>query len=287
MRIGITFPHGEIGNDPIAIRDWAQAAEGLGYDHILIYDHVLGPGRSTRPDMGDNYTSDNPIHEVFVLLGYLAGQTSRIGLATGVLILPQRQTALVAKQAAQIDLLSGGRLRLGVGVGWNAVEYEGLNENFQDRGARSEEQIAVLRAFWSDTAITFKGRWHTIDDAGINPLPVQRPIPIWIGGMAESALRRAAQLGDGWFPLSPPDDEARARLARLRDYAREAGRAPSALGIEPQLVLSQIGERTAVDHAARWRELGATHIGVNVTGLGLASPQEQIRKLATVKDLLG
>jgi alkanesulfonate monooxygenase SsuD/methylene tetrahydromethanopterin reductase-like flavin-dependent oxidoreductase (luciferase family) len=144
-----------------------------------------------------------------------------------------------------------------------------------------------MRALWSDTAITFKGRWHTIDDAGINPLPVQRPIPVRIGGMAESALRRAGQLGDGWFPLSPPDDEARARLARLRDYAREAGRDPAALGIEPQLVLSQIGERGAADHAARWRDLGATHIGVNVTGLGLASPQAHIRRLGDVKALLG
>jgi probable F420-dependent oxidoreductase len=241
MRVGIVFPQSEIGNDPIAIRDWAQAAEGLGYDHILIYDHVLGPGRATRPDLGDNYTSDNPIHEVFVLMGYLAGQTSRIGLATGVLILPQRQTVLVAKQAAAVDLLSGWRLRLGVGIGWNAVEYEGLNENFENRGARSEGQIAVLRALWSDTAITYKGRWHTIDDAGINPLPVQRPIPIWIGGMAEAALKRAGRSGDAWLPLPAPLDEIPPMLERLHGYARDAGRDPSALGIGPQLVLSQVG----------------------------------------------
>jgi probable F420-dependent oxidoreductase len=286
MRIGIVFPQGEIGNDPLVIRDWAQAAEGLGYDHILFYDHVLGPGRSTRPDLGDNYTSDNPIHEVFVLMGYLAGQTSRIGLATGILILPQRQTALVAKQAAEVDLLSGGRLRLGIGVGWNAVEYEGLNEDFSTRGARSEEQIAVLRALWSDTAITFKGRWHTIDDAGINPLPLQRPIPLWIGGMAESTLKRAGRLGDAWLPLPAPLDEIPPMLERLRGYARDAGRDPSAIGIGPQLVLSQVGEAGAADFAARWRDLGATHLSVNVSDLGIKTPQAQIDKLRAVKELL-
>ncbi|HET7041206.1 MAG TPA: LLM class F420-dependent oxidoreductase [Gemmatimonadales bacterium] len=286
MRIGIVFPQGEIGNDPLVIRDWAQAAEGLGYDHILFYDHVLGPGRATRPGLGDNYTSDNPIHEVFVLMGYLAGQTSRIGLATGVLILPQRQTALVAKQAAEVDLLSGGRLRLGVGIGWNAVEYEGLNEDFQNRGARSEEQIKVLRALWSDTAITYRGRWHTIDDAGINPLPVQRPIPIWIGGMAEATLKRAGRLGDAWLPLPGPLEEIPPMLERLRGYAREAGRDPSAIGIGPQLVLSQVGEGGAADYAARWRDLGATHLSVNVSDLGITGPQAQIDKLRAVKELL-
>jgi probable F420-dependent oxidoreductase len=287
MRVGIVFPQSEIGNDPIVIRDWAQAAEGLGYDHILVYDHVLGPGRTTRPDLGDNYTSDQPIHEIFVLLGYLAGQTSRIGLTTGVLILPQRQTALVAKQAAAVDLFSGGRLRLGVGVGWNAVEYEGLNEDFTNRGARSEEQIAVLRALWSATAITYRGRWHTIDDAGINPLPVQRPIPIWLGGMAESTLKRAGRLADGWLPMPAPDDESRAKLERLRDYAREAGRDPATIGIGPQLVLSQVGEANAAGHAARWRDLGATHLSVNVSGLGYRTPREQIAALRTMKEMLG
>jgi probable F420-dependent oxidoreductase len=288
MRIGVTFPQTEIGNDPIAIRDWAQAVEGLGYAHILVFDHVLGAARSTRPDWGESrYDSDTPFHEVFVLYGYLAALTSRVELVTGVVILPQRQTALVAKQAATLDLLSGGRLRLGVGVGWNPVEYESLNEDFGNRGARSEEQIAAMRALWSDTAITFQGRWHTIDNAGINPLPVQRPIPIWIGGMAESTLKRVGRIGDGWFPLRPPDDEARAMLGRLHDYTRAAGRDPSTIGVEPSLPLRQVGEAGAADYIARWRDLGATHISINCMGAGFTSPQQHIDALRRVKEALG
>ncbi len=287
MHIGVTFPQTEIGNDPLAIRDWAQAAEGLGYDHILVSDYVLGAGRTTRPNWRGNYSSDDPFHEVFVLYGYLAALTSRVELVTGVLVLPQRQTALVAKQAATLDLLSGGRLRLGVGVGWNDVEYEGLNEDFGTRGARSEEQIAVLRALWTRSTITVKGRWHTITDAGINPLPIQRPIPVWMGGMTEPALKRTGRLGDGWFPLHAPDDEARAMLDRLHGYAREVGRDPAAIGIEPHLNLRQVGEANAADYLASWRDLGATHISVNCVGIGLKSPQEHIDTLRRVKALLG
>jgi len=287
MRIGATFPQTEIGNDPIAIRDWAQAAEGAGYDHILVFDHVLGAGRSTRPDWGGPYDSDTPFHEVFVLYGYLAALTRQIELVTGVVILPQRQTALVAKQAATLDLLSGGRLRLGIGVGWNAVEYDGLNENFRDRGARSEEQIAVLRALWSDTTVTFEGRWHTLANAGINPLPVRRPIPIWIGGGAEATLARVGRIGDGWFPQLPPDDEARTALERLRGYAERAGRDPGAIGIEPRINLGRVREEDAAAYLAGWRDLGATHISVNFMGAGFATPQQHIGALGRVRALLG
>ncbi len=287
MRIGATFPQTEIGNDPIAIRDWAQAAEGAGYDHILVFDHVLGAGRSTRPDWGGPYDSDTPFHEVFILYGYLAVLTRQIELVTGVVILPQRQTALVAKQAATLDLLSGGRLRLGIGVGWNAVEYDGLNENFRDRGARSEEQIAVLRALWSDTAVTFEGRWHRIANAGINPLPVRRPIPIWIGGGAEATLARVGRIGDGWFPQLPPDDEARTALERLRGYAERAGRDPGAIGIEPRINLGRVREEDAAAYLAGWRDLGATHISVNFMGAGFATPQQHIGALGRVRALLG
>ena len=228
-----------------------------------------------------------PFHEVFVLYGYFAALTSRIELVTGVVILPQRQTALVAKQAASLDVLSGGRLRLGVGVGWNAVEYDGLNENFHNRGVRSEEQIAVMRALWTDTTITYKGRWHTLDNAGINPLPVQRPIPIWIGGMSEPVLKRIGRVGDGWFPQRPPDDEARAMLARLHDYTHAAGRDPSAVGIEPRINLGQVGEADAADYLARWRDLGATHISINFMNAGFKTPQEHIDALRRLKGLLG
>ncbi len=286
MRIGATFPQTEIGNDPIAIRDWAQAAEGAGYDHILVFDHVLGAGLSTRPDWRGPYNSATPFHEVFVLYGFFAALTSRVELVTGVVILPQRQTALVAKQAASLDLLSGGRFRLGVGVGWNAVEYEGLNENFHNRGARIEEQIAVMRALWSDTAIDFKGRWHTIDNAGINPLPTQRPIPIWIGGTAEPVLERIGRIGDGWFPQRPPDDEARAAIERLRGYAERAGRAPEAIGIEPRINLSQTREADAAAFLEGWRAIGATHITVNFMGAGFKSLQEHLDALRRVRELL-
>ncbi len=287
MRIGVVFPQTEIGNDPVAIRDYAQAVEEQGYHHILIYDHVLGASTANRPDWRGTYTSETPFHEPFVLFGYFAAVTQRVELVTGVIILPQRQTVLVAKQAAEVDVLSGGRLRLGVGVGWNQVEYEGLNENFRNRGARSEEQIAVLRALWTQPVVTFKGRWHQINEAGINPLPVQRPIPIWIGGHADVTLKRTARLGDGWMPLLPPDDKAKAIIERLRAYMREAGRDPEAVGIEARLNISQTPEAEWAAHADAWRNLGATHLCINTMGAGFTSPQAHIDALRRVKDVLG
>jgi probable F420-dependent oxidoreductase len=182
MQLGVVFPQTEIGNDPSIIRDYAQTAEGLGYSHILAYDHVLGASVKNRTDWRGPYTSDTPFHEPFVLFGYMASITERVGFTTGVIILPQRQTALVAKQAAQVDLLSGGRLRLGVGIGWNEVEYEALGEEFGNRGRRMEEQVELLRRLWTEPVVDFTGRWHRVPEAGINPLPVQRPIPVWIGG---------------------------------------------------------------------------------------------------------
>jgi probable F420-dependent oxidoreductase len=205
MRIGAVFPQMEIGDDPGAIRSWAQAVEELGYQHVLAFEHVLGAGTDTRPGWQHAYTSETLFHEVFVLFGYLAAVTSRVELVTGVLVLPQRQTALVAKQAAEVDVLSGGRLRLGVGVGWNEVEYQALGASFGDRGARSEEQVEVLRRLWAEPTITYSGRWHQVDNAGINPLPVRRRIPVWFGGHAEAALRRVGRVGDGWLPELGPD----------------------------------------------------------------------------------
>ncbi|MDP9364111.1 MAG: LLM class F420-dependent oxidoreductase, partial [Chloroflexota bacterium] len=235
MRIGVTFPQTEFGNDPIALRDYAQTVEGLGFTHFLAYDHVLSVDTANRPGWSGAYSLEHPFHEVFVLLGYVAAVTARLELVTGVLILPQRQTALVAKQAAEVDLLSGGRLRLGVGVGWNAVEFEGLSKDFHDRGARSEEQIALLRALWTAPSITFDGRWERVVEAGVAPLPVQRPIPVWIGGYAEATLRRVGRIGDGWFPWREPNDAMRGAVERLRGYAQDAGRDPASIGLEPQL----------------------------------------------------
>ncbi len=286
MRIGAVFPQTEIGNDPAAIRAWAQAVEELGYKHVLAFDHVLGAGAGARPGWRGAYTSDDPFHEVFVLFGYLAAVTREVELVTGVLVLPQRQTALVAKQAAEVDVLSGGRMRLGVGVGWNQVEYEALGETFGDRGVRSEEQVEVLRALWAEPTITYSGRWHRIDNAGIKPLPVRRRIPVWFGGNAEATLRRVGRLGDGWLPQRGPDEVARGMLDRVRGYAREAGRAPQEIGFEPRLGLRQVGESGWADFAAGWRELGATHLCVNTMGLGLATAGDHVAALRDVLRVL-
>jgi probable F420-dependent oxidoreductase len=287
MRIGTIFPQTEIGSDPVAVRDYAQAVEDLGYQHITAYDHVLGASTANRPDWRGAYTSDSMFHEIFVLFGYLAAITRRVELVPGVLILPQRQTALVAKQVAEVDVLSGGRLRLGVGVGWNPVEFEALGEDFHTRGARIEEQIAVLRALWTQPVVDFHGRWHQITAAGINPLPVQRPIPVWMGGYAENVLRRIGRVADGWLPQRPPDDTARAAVALVRAAAREAGRTEDAVGIQARLSIGQVPEARWTQHADGWRALGATYLDINTMGAGLASPQDHIAALRHVKDVLG
>ncbi|HEY0606268.1 MAG TPA: LLM class F420-dependent oxidoreductase [Herpetosiphonaceae bacterium] len=287
MHIGAVFPQTEIGTDPGAIRTYAQSVEEMGYRHILIYDHVLGASTSTRPDWRGPYTSDTLFHEPFVLFGYFAACTQQIELVTGVIILPQRQTALVAKQAAEVDVLSGGRLRLGIGVGWNPVEYEGLNEEFGNRGARSEEQIQVLRQLWTEPVVTFKGRWHQIEAAGIKPLPVQRPIPIWIGGGADKVLERTARIGDGWFPQMPPDNTAREAIRRLRAYAEAAGRDPGTIGVEARLSIGRVPESGWREYVEGWRDLGATHLSINTMDAGLASPQEHIDALRHARAVIG
>jgi len=281
MRIGAVFPHTEIGADPGVIRAWAHAVEELGYRHVQAFDHVLGAGVDTRPGWR-GYASDDLFHEVFVLFGYLAAISESLEFATGVLVLPQRQTALVAKQAAEVDVLSGGRLRLGVGVGWNDVEYEALGEQFGTRGRRLDEQIEVLRALWAQPTITYSGRWHHIDNAGINPLPPRRRIPVWIGGNSEAALRRAGTVGDGWLPQRAPDDEGRRLVERVREHARAAGRTTDEIGVEPRLTLAQVPRPGWAEFAAGWRDLGATHLCVNTMGFELASLDEHIAILGEV-----
>jgi probable F420-dependent oxidoreductase len=272
MRIGAVFPQTEIGSDPGVIREYIAAVEAMGFDHLVIYDHVVGASVEHRPDWRGSYTSEALFHEPFVLFGYLAALTTRLELVTGVIILPQRQTVLVAKQTAEVDVLSGGRMRLGVGIGWNEVEYEALGEDFHTRGRRLEEQIEVLRALWTQPVVTFSGKWHTINEAGLNPLPVRRPIPIWLGGAADVVMKRIARLGDGWMPQMPPNDRARELVTQLREYTRAAGRAEDEVGVEARLGLGQIRDEAGWAAFARgWRELGATHLDLNTMDAGFTA----------------
>ncbi|MET9317155.1 LLM class F420-dependent oxidoreductase [Kribbella sp. NPDC003505] len=280
MKIGAVFPQLEIGADPKVVRDWATTVEDAGYNHVLAYDHVLGADPANRPGW-TGYTDKSLFHEVFVLFGFLAGITTELELVTGVLVLPQRQTALVAKQAAEVDVLSGGRLRLGVGIGWNHVEYQALGVPFRQRGALLEEQVDVLRRLWADPVISYDGKYHEIEEAGLNPLP-GRKIPIWFGGSADAVLRRTGRIGDGWMPQSAPDETAREQLAQIRRAAEESGRDPAAIGIEARLTLGAVPEQDWRAFADGWRELGATHLGVNTMKLGLSRPEEHAQVLRDV-----
>ena len=279
MRLGVVFPQTEIGSDRVVIKDYAQAAEELGYSHILAYDHVIGANLASRPGWQPPYSHLDTFHEPLVLYGYLAGLTKTIELTTGIIILPQRQTVLVAKQAATIDVLSGGRLRFGIGIGWNPVEYEALGQDFKNRGQRSEEQVELLRQLWTRELVTFHGRWHTVIDAGINPLPIQRPIPIWFGGTDDRALRRLARLGDGWFPLMNPDDKCRAAIEKVRSYAREAGRDPEKIGIEGRISHGAGSEEAWRAELQAWKSLGATHASFNTMKANLPSPRAHIEAI--------
>ena len=289
MNIGVVFPQVEIGQDPAAIRDYAQAVEALGYTHILVFDHVLGANPERPGGWKGPYTFRHAFHEPFVLFGFLAAATRRVELVTGILILPQRQTALVAKQAAAVDVLSGGRLRLGVGVGWNAVEFEALGESFTNRGKRIEEQIDVMRALWTKELLTFEGQWHRIPDAGINPLPHRRPIPIWMGGESDVVVKRAARLADGWMPHFRPGAEAQAVVDRLHGSIKEAGRDPASFGIEGRMTLSQVPPEQRTKELAGWRAMrGVTHLSIHTVGLGLKAPGEHVKALEDFKkDVLG
>jgi len=288
VHIGVVFPQVEIGADPGAIRDYAQAVEAMGYTHILTFDHVLGANPDRPGGWKGPYTYRHSFHEPFVLFGFLAAATRRVELVTGILILPQRQTALVAKQAAAVDVLSAGRLRLGVGVGWNAVEFEALGERFTNRGARIEEQIAVLRALWARDLVTIEGQWHRVTGAGLNPLPPRPTIPIWMGGESEPVVRRAARLADGWMPHFRPGPEAQAIVDRLHGLVREAGRDPAAFGIEGRMTLAQVPLEQRDAELAAWRKMrGITHLCVHTVGLGLKTPTEHVQALERFKkDLL-
>jgi probable F420-dependent oxidoreductase len=278
MQIGVVFPQTEIGADVGAVRAYAERVEELGFRHVLAYDHVLGADPQVHQGWAGPYDVRTTFHEPFVLFGFLAAVTA-LELVTGIIILPQRQTALVAKQAAEVDLLTRGRFRLGVGIGWNAVEYEALGKDFGDRGVRSEEQIALLRRLWTEPTVTFDGAYEHVTGAGLAPLPVQRPVPIWIGGASPRAYRRIGRLADGWFPMVPPGprlDEAR---AIVEEAAVGSGRDPARLGMEGRISWSD-GVEAVVKHAGRWRDAGATHTAVNTMGAGLGSVDGHLEALA-------
>ena len=286
MNIGVVFPQTEIGSDPAVVKDFAQAVEALGYSHLLVFDHVLGADPNREGGWTGTYDKDTQFHEPFVLFGYLAGVTDRIELVTGVLILPQRQTALVAKQAAEVDILSGGRLRLGVGTGWNQVEYEALNEDFHNRGRRQAEQVDVLRRLWADEVVDYRGKWHRIDRASINPRP-GRAIPIWFGGRHPAMLRRMARLGDGWFPLLAPGDELTGLLAQVKDDIRAAGRDPAAFGVEGFTNYANGDPDRWRRQVDGWKAAGATHVSLRTMNAGLASPRDHIEAIRRYKDAIG
>ena len=282
MKIGVVFPQTEIGSDPAAIKAYAQTAESLGFSHIMAYDHILGANPRRPGGWLGPYTFNDPFHEPLVLYSFMTGLTERIEFVTGILILPQRETAVVAKQAATLDLLSNGRLRLGVGIGWNKVEYTALNQDFHTRGRRIEEQVQLLRRLWTEPLVTYNGRWHTIPDAGLNPLPIQRPIPIWFGGHADAVLRRTARMGDGWMPTYRTAAEAAPALAKLDKYLAENGRTRQDIGIEARLHLRHGSLDMLLERMQAWADAGASHISFNTMGVGLSAPEQHLHVIREI-----
>jgi len=266
MQLGCSLPIGDIGTDPAVLRDYAQAAEGLGFTHLMAPDHVLGANPATYRGDRRVGTTASAYHDPFVLFGFLSGSTQRIGFAVGVLILAQRQAVLVAKQAASLDVLSGGRFRLGIGVGWNEVEFVGLNENFHNRGRRSAEQVRVMQALWAEPHVTFDGEFHHIEDAGINPRPALGRVPIWYGGHADATFRRCARYRDGLMPLAyPPREAALAAFEKLRTLTREAGRDPVKMGIEVWVSPGSGGPEEWRHEVQFWKSAGVTHLNASTT----------------------
>jgi probable F420-dependent oxidoreductase len=279
MRIGVVFPQTEIGADAGAVRAYAEHVEGLGYAHLLAYDHVVGADPKVHVGWNGFYDLHDTFHEPLVTFGYLAAVTTSLELVTGILILPQRQTVLVAKQAAEVDLLSGGRLRLGVGLGWNAVEYEALGEDFSNRGKRSGEQVDLMRKLWTEQTVTYKGAYHRVTGAGLAPLPIQRPIPVWFGASSPRACRRAGRLGDGWFPMVGPGPKLEQALHEVAQAATEAGRDPAQIAMEGRVSWNGNADDLA-DGLRVWAEAGASHVSINTMNAGLASVDDHLGVLS-------
>ncbi|MGD9798560.1 MAG: LLM class F420-dependent oxidoreductase [Acidimicrobiia bacterium] len=285
MRLGVVFPQTELGGDVGAVRAYGEGVESLGFSHLLAYDHVVGADPEVHAGWSGPYDVHTTFHEPLVLFGYLAAVTS-LELVTGIVILPQRQTVLVAKQAAEVDLLTGGRLRLGVGIGWNRVEYEALGKDFGDRGRRLGEQVALLRRLWTESTVTFDGDHERVTGAGLAPMPMQRPIPVWFGASSPPALRRAGGLADGWFPQASPGPALEEARAHVEAGAVAAGRDPASIGIEGRVVWRGSPDKLA-DHVETWRASGASHVSVNTMGAGLGGVDGHLRALAEAAGALG
>jgi len=288
--VGVVFPQIEIGTDPMEIRDFAQGIEALGFSHLVVYDHVIGADLANRPDWKMPYNVDSSFHEPLILLAYLAGFTKTLGLTTGVVILPQRQTVLFAKQASNVDIFTCGRLRLGVGIGWNKVEYDALGQTFEKRGARIDEQIPLLRRLWTQRSLSDQSDSHHIDEAGLCPLPTQRPIPLWIGGFSGPAMRRAARLGDGWLPFLPAT-LAVEKAEEFRKAVVDAGRDPADVPFENIILFALYGKnRRTVDQllndVAIWRQAGACGVSIDTMGMNLRGAKQHLELLSQVADRL-
>jgi probable F420-dependent oxidoreductase len=287
MKIGAIFPHAEFDPDADAVRDYAQTMEGLGYHHIGADDHVIGP----NPDRPGGWTGwvtyQTSFYEPLTLFSFMAAATSALSFSTWILLLPQRQAVLVAKQAATLDILSKGRLRLGLGLGWNEIEYISLNADFHTRGRRIEEQVRLLRQLWTQELVDFQGRWHTIPDAGINPLPVQRPIPLWFGGQSEPAIRRMARLGDGWMPLYTSAEEAQPGLDLLERCLEDAGRSRADIGLEARIPYGSGDPAVWQQLLQGWRAAGATHAVLQTTGCGFTTPGAHLDALRRFAGVIG
>jgi probable F420-dependent oxidoreductase len=278
MKIGVVFPQTELGGDVGAVRAYGEAAEALGYTHLVAYDHVVGADPTVHAGWAGPYDVSTTFHEPFVMFGYLAAVTS-LELVTGIIILPQRQTALVAKQAAEVDLLTRGRFRLGVGLGWNPVEYEALGQSFEQRGRRLSEQIELLRRLWTEASITYTGTFDTVIGAGIAPLPAQRPIPIWIGGVSDPAYRRIGRLADGWFPRIPPDETLQQALEVIDAAARDAGRDAGSIGMEARVSWAPADADRFSTEVEAWRQAGATHLAIDTMSTSQTTVDDHITAL--------
>jgi probable F420-dependent oxidoreductase len=285
MQVGVVFPQTELGGDVGAVRAYAARVEELGYRHVLAFDHVVGADPKVHTGWNGPYDVQTTFHEPMVLFGFLAGVTTSLEFVTGVIIVPQRQTVLVAKQAAEVDLLSSGRFRLGVGIGWNAVEYEALGEDFSNRGRRSEEQIELMRRLWTEQSVTFDGKFHQVTGAGLAPLPIQRPIPVWIGAGSARGYERAGRIADGWFPMVAPGPALDAARAVVDRAAVDAGRDPKAIGMEAW-VKWQGNADGVVDEVAKWGQVGASHVSINTMGADLKTVDDHLAALTAVADAL-